>query len=58
MRPHRLHRQTVPQRDIVKNLIQLWLGELEAWGVHAGAITEIGKPVTFIDRENVLHAIA
>jgi hypothetical protein len=56
--PDGLHRETVSQRDVVTDLVQLRLGQLEARRVGATSMAEVNEPGAFVDREKVFHAVA
>ncbi len=57
-RTDRLHREAMGQRDIMTYLVQFGLRQFEAWGVDAGAITEIHESSAFVDCEDRFDAIA
>ena len=58
VRADRLHGEAVRQRDVVADLVQLRRRQFEAGRVDAPAVAEIHEASGFVDREDILDAVA
>src|SRR5262249_6143967 len=54
----RQHCKTVPQGDVVPNLVQSPSWKFEARSIKTKGMAKMNKPRALIDRENVLHAVS